>query len=570
MLKKVLGWLAEIADTLGEFFENLSVYPGLGWLAGVGNWFGGWADSYAAYTQRIEWKKRELLSTQNKARELMEKVKPEGEDKDQDQESSATMASATAAGTGGESQAAVPGRAGDSHVARAEGVGEAKLSGTIIFDTTVAEQEVPASSAPARESAGSSRRSAEKRAYYGTLDGPGASLSDTSPVVPPDYSAAPSRRGDSADRRGTLAMVVAPVEPEAVGAPSVAEEPLAPMPASARRTVPPVEEEALPREQPSVRRTAAVSTALAPAVPAGLPAAVRESRPPAPAAISEEEAAIAWSLSQAATSAIDEDQPTLVPVADRDESLARLEYLSCRLRESREPLCGVNGALILIPLAMLRDGTRENVELPRAIQADLITLQDRLGLRFPTTTLLVGLEEHRGFEELVRRIGPQRAGSQRLGHRFDIRLAAVPAQLAVLCARLTGVFEDWVYAIFREHGSIARPGNSQLFGLLCQVRTDLQPRLLRILCGGFGRDGQEDQKLPLGFSGCYFAATGRSEDRRAFVRAVFDKLAEEQNQVEWLGQARAESRGYRILGWLGLWTAAAFAGWLVFELWLGA
>jgi hypothetical protein len=82
-----------------------------------------------------------------------------------------------------------------------------------------------------------------------------------------------------------------------------------------------------------------------------------------------------------------------------------------------------------------------------------------------------------------------------------------------------------VYAIFREHGSIARPGNSQLFGLLCQVRTDLQPRLLRILSGGFGRDRQEAaDEQSLGFSGCYFAATGRSEDRRAFVRGVFDKL----------------------------------------------
>ena len=285
--------------------------------------------------------------------------------------------------------------------------------------------------------------------------------------------------------------------------------------------------------------------------------------------MSEEEAAIAWSLSQASSSRVDEDQPALIPLVDREEELARLEYLCCRLREAREPLCGVNGTLILIPLALLREGTRENVELPRAIQADLLTLQESLGLRFPTTALLVGLEEHRGFEELVRRIGPQRAGSQRLGHRFDIRLAAVPAQLAVLCARLTGVFEDWVYAIFREHGSIARPGNSQLFGLLCQVRTDLQPRLLRILSGGFGRDRQEAaDEQPLGFSGCYFAATGRSEDRRAFVRGVFDKLTEEQNQVEWIRQARVEARRHRRLGWLGLGVAAAFVAWLVFELWI--
>lgn len=285
--------------------------------------------------------------------------------------------------------------------------------------------------------------------------------------------------------------------------------------------------------------------------------------------MTEEEAAVDWSIRQASTSLVEEDQPTLLPVADREEQLARLDYFSYRLREAREPLCGLNGVLILVPLTMLREGTREHIELPRAIQGDLLTLHESLGLRFPTSTLLVGLEEHRGFEELVRRIGPQRAGSQRLGHRFDNRKAAIPTQLAALCVRLTGVFEDWVYAIFREHGSIARPGNSHLFGLLCQVRTDLQSRLLRILSGGFGRDREEAPgELPLGFSGCYFAATGRSEDRRAFVSGVFDKLTEEQSQVEWLPESRAAAKRYRRLGWLGLCVAAGFLGWLAFAMWM--
>lgn len=269
---------------------------------------------------------------------------------------------------------------------------------------------------------------------------------------------------------------------------------------------------------------------------------------------------LAWTMEQANQALIEEDQPPLIPMSEREEELARLEYLSCLLRGAREPLCGLNGALVLVPLTLLRPGRQEHFELPRAIRADLEVLQSSQGLRFPTSTLLVGLEEHRGFEELVRRIGPRRAGSQRLGHRFDMRLAAVPNQLAVLCARLTGVFEDWVYAIFREHGSIARPGNSHLFSLLCQMRTDLQPLLLRILSGGFGRDGQEwSDGLPLGFSGCYFAATGRTEDRRAFVRGVFDKLTEEQNHVEWLPRTRREAARSRWLGWFGL-VAVALIG----------
>ncbi len=39
------------------------------------------------------------------------------------------------------------------------------------------------------------------------------------------------------------------------------------------------------------------------------------------------------------------------------------------------------------------------------------------------------------------------------------------------------------------------------------------------------------------FSGCYFGATGETEDRQAFVRSVFDKLPSEQEELEWTDQA---------------------------------
>ena len=186
----------------------------------------------------------------------------------------------------------------------------------------------------------------------------------------------------------------------------------------------------------------------------------------------------------------------------------------------------------------MQAGPREAVEVRRAVKADLVAVQNQLKVRFPVTALTVGLEEDSGFEELVRRVGPERAKSQRFGHRFDVRATATPAQLKVLCTRISGVFEDWVYAIFRERGSLARAGNSHLFGLLCKVRTQLQERLVRLLCGGFGHDPEQlAGGEPIAFSGCYFAATGRTEDRRAFVEAIFDKLSEEQDHVEWTKEA---------------------------------
>jgi hypothetical protein len=240
-------------------------------------------------------------------------------------------------------------------------------------------------------------------------------------------------------------------------------------------------------------------------------------------------------------------------LAERTLELARLEYVCYRLREARQPLCPLNGALALLPVKTILAGSREMVELQRAVRADLATIQANLQLRFPVTALAVGLEEDRGFEEMVRRVGPKRARSQRFGHRFDIRSVPAPRQLAALSVRISGVFEDWIYAIYRERGAIARTGNSHLFGLLCKVRTQLQDRLARVLCGGFGHDPERStREEPIAFSGCYFAATGPSEDRRAFVSGVFDKLGEEQDNVEWTREALAEDRRFHRAGWMAL------------------
>jgi hypothetical protein len=515
MIKIILGWFADVADLIGKLFENLAKYPGLGFLGPLGNRFSGYADAHAMYLQRLEWKKQGLITSKDRVKELGGAFAPKK--KGAADPSPEAIEGGAAADTdqvpASDLDAAAAPIASQAKGWRGSDTEASSASGTIMFDASMLEQEASTADVEDRDGGRPVPQRPDKPTYYGTLDGPGRSLSEDVSLTPPDYS---------------------PRAPRG----AAPETPSLPKPIPAPRPAAP----AIPRREPLLQ------VAKAP---------------------TEEEAAIAWSIQQASASLAEEDQPASIPVAERDEQLAQLEYLSYRLREAREPLCSINGALVLVPLTMLRDSTREHFELPRAMQGDLATLQESLGLRFPTSTLLVGLEEHRGFEELVRRIGPERARSQRLGHRFDIRMAAVPNHLAVLCARLTGVFEDWVYAIFREHGSIARPGNSHLFGLLAQVRTDLQPRLLRILSGGFGRDRAEaPDELPLGFSGCYFAATGRSEDRQAFVRGVFDKLTEEQNHVEWLRETLLASRYYRRLGWLGLGTAAAFIGWLVLNSWI--
>ena len=192
-------------------------------------------------------------------------------------------------------------------------------------------------------------------------------------------------------------------------------------------------------------------------------------------------------------------------------------------------------------------------ELQRAIKSDLLAIQRTLQLRCPVTALITGLEEERGFSELVRRVGPERAGAQRFGRKFDVRSLATPEELIALCDHVCGAFDDWVYALFREQGALTRPGNTRLYALLCRVRCHLKPRLTELLSSGFGYDRRElPDDDPFLFSGCYFAATGSTPDRQAFVRGVLEKLAEEQEYVEWSPQALAANRRLLWLSYAGL------------------
>ena len=68
--------------------------------------------------------------------------------------------------------------------------------------------------------------------------------------------------------------------------------------------------------------------------------------------------------------------------------------------------------------------------------------------------LIVGLERERGFRELVRRVGKERASTQRFGRKFDVRAYPTKEELAALSLHVCGAFEDWAYALFREENAL--------------------------------------------------------------------------------------------------------------------
>lgn len=236
-------------------------------------------------------------------------------------------------------------------------------------------------------------------------------------------------------------------------------------------------------------------------------------------------------------------EPVVVAPQYATACLQELNYLGNLLRRVRQPVCGLNGVLLMIQFESIHAMPVELDELQKAIRADLSTLEYAVQMRAPVTALLVGLEKERGFRELVRRVGQDRAMAQRFGRKFEVRSFPTADEMASLSAHVCGAFEDWAYTLFREEESLTRPGNTRLYELLSKVRCSWKTRLAEILAGGFGCESEPaGKKSSLLFSGCYLAATGETPDRQAFVKGVFDKLREEQELVEWSEDAVSINR----------------------------
>jgi hypothetical protein len=251
----------------------------------------------------------------------------------------------------------------------------------------------------------------------------------------------------------------------------------------------------------------------------------------------------------------------------------RLEYLCSLIRRARQPICPLNGILTLLPFGLIQHGPREGIEIQRTLKRDLSTILRVGKVRCAVTALVVGIEEEAGFRELVRRVGRDRAAVQRFGKGFSVSNPPLPERLEALCAHACGAFEDWVYALFREKDSLSKPGNVKLYSLLCNIRRNVQLRLGNILVAAFGSEPEhESQGEPLLFSGCYFAATGETEDRQAFVKGVFDKLPEEQAELQWTEAGKTEDAKYEswaqvvsALDFLALASLVAIIVWIFFR-----
>ena len=240
-------------------------------------------------------------------------------------------------------------------------------------------------------------------------------------------------------------------------------------------------------------------------------------------------------------------QSAPINIAHSNEQKARLAYVGSLLNRLRQPVCPINGILTLLPFDRIAASAVMGQAVQRAIKGDLTSLFEVTQLRCPVIAMVTGMETESGFAELVRRVGPDRAMSHRFGKGFDLWTPPIPEEIEAVAKNACGAFEDFTYSIFGERDALkkATSGNTKLYSLLCKIRSHMTERLGNILVDAYSIDSEQSSTKTLLFSGVYFVAAGDSEDKRAFVKAVFDKLGQEENELDWTEEALADDERYQ-------------------------
>ncbi|HWL08511.1 MAG TPA: type VI secretion protein IcmF/TssM N-terminal domain-containing protein [Planctomicrobium sp.] len=236
---------------------------------------------------------------------------------------------------------------------------------------------------------------------------------------------------------------------------------------------------------------------------------------------------------------------------EKQDRSRKLTNVLDRLRFAREPVSPVNGILSLIPFSAIRAGSAQAEEVATAAESDITVLRDRLRVRCAVSALVDGMETESGFRELARRIGRDVVKANRFGKGTpQIWSVATDSNIEAIVRHACGAFEDWIYHLFSQPGGLSKVNNPKLYSLLCLMRGDVQEQLIKVLHRAYGKESDAPNQVPewMMFSGCYFSATGGSEDKQAFVKSVFDKLVEQQSVLTWNDQALAEAERYRLIG----------------------
>lgn len=249
----------------------------------------------------------------------------------------------------------------------------------------------------------------------------------------------------------------------------------------------------------------------------------------------------------------------------------RLKHVCELVVQARQPLCPINGLLSLLPFELVEHASGP---LQTAAQKDLAILREVLQVRCSNTVVVTEMEKEEGFQELINRVGAERSRDNRFGKGCELWASPEAGRLRAVAVHAAGAFEDWIYMLFQEADALKQRYNSRLFRLLCRIRGKFTDNLQNVLAQGFGFDPQSEPGLAheqFLFGGCYFAAAGGRPGQHAFVKSIFQKLQQQEGELEWAPLARRRDNQLQFVANLfalaGTLALMATVGMIVYRIW---
>ena len=241
----------------------------------------------------------------------------------------------------------------------------------------------------------------------------------------------------------------------------------------------------------------------------------------------------------------------LTPLDDMECEIGRrrLAFLCRLLMEKRQPFCGANGMLQVLPFSWTQDLDYGRKLVP-AIRADIEEIHQQLQMQLPVVIAGTELEQISGIQDFIMRSERLQPGLRhsRAGSSFSAGAVVDDKNAGWLVSQ--GVmqwFRGWVYQAF--HADIDSPKNRPLFAMLCEIsqRSETFTKLLRDIL----QDNVQSNRLRL--YGVYLCASDKGSQKQGFIQGVLQKLIDLQGEVAYTPQVRQQQQraGYWTVGSAG-------------------
>jgi len=249
------------------------------------------------------------------------------------------------------------------------------------------------------------------------------------------------------------------------------------------------------------------------------------------------------------------------------EQKRRIAHLCTLLQRHRRPVCSLNGILVAIVNRLIEEFPGQ---LARQAKSDLSTICEKTGVISTVTTIVTGFENDEGCREFVARLKEiygEEFSTRRFGKSYRSWECPSPAHLKEISNESIENFDQYIYSIFTQHEALSARnvnGNRDMVKFLCWIYARFYEGLETTLMNGFSSDSGGDDDFPR-FAGCYFMGVGDSPEQQFFSEGVFDRVDENQGELEWSSKILQREETWSLMSQLTFLVGLIAIGFLIFK-----